>query len=206
MAFGRSPGLVQQAVASDGRAILVACSDLLPEPSGALLVLGRGPVQVPADAATVMLQALVAGGAVQIENDVHAVRLGLVDRLVEIVPGIGAQMTRILLVFDHAPEKRQAHQIQAEPGQQIPITLTHPVVPKQLHQAFTLGIAKALVQGRLQSALVIHGLGALAHHPELLNQPVAKVHAFEVNRAAVGAQPSRPLGVQHGQLGRGRRG
>ena len=73
-----APRLIQDAVAGHRAAILVAQGDLLPQPDGALLVFRAVPVFVPARAAAVMLPALAADGAVQIENHVDAALLGFI--------------------------------------------------------------------------------------------------------------------------------
>ncbi len=164
-----APWFVEQAVAGHRRSVAVARGDLLPQPGGAGLEGRRAPVQIALGAAAVVFRALAAGGAMQVEHHIDAAALGLGDGLVEVAPGVGAQLARLALVFEHGVDEGQAHQVETVAGQHIPIAFGDPIVAKQGHQALALGVAESPVEGRLQLALVVDAGRALPHHPKFID-------------------------------------
>ena len=202
---GGPPRLIERVEGRDDGLVLVARGNLLPQPFGAILILAAGPVFVLARTTGVVIGGLATHRAVQIKNDVNAAFLGLGNRPVQVFPGVRAQRLGLVLVLNHAPQNRQAHQVEAEGLELIPVALLHPVVAKQRNQALLLGVAQALGQLALQRALVDDAIAALTHHPEFLDQPIAQIRTLQFKRRATRPDPLCAVGTQEAQVHGGRR-
>jgi hypothetical protein len=134
----------------------------------------------------------------EIQDHVHAARFGLSDGLVEVVPGVGAQRERVGIILQQTVEEGHAHDIEVEAGDGVPVSIGDPVVTEHLHETLFLRGAKAARERVFEAALVRHV--ALAHHPHLLQEPVADVGALEDDRPAIGVHPPGASRLQHPDL------
>jgi hypothetical protein len=151
--------------------------------------------------------ALAADRAMQVENDVDTALGRLRNRLVQVLPGIGAQRVRSVLVLDEVVNERQAHDVETERGDAIPIAIGHPTVTERVHQTFALGVTEPRCEHALQRALIVHrgvvrGDDGVVHHPELEQQPVTQVQSAKVDASPVLIHPERALLPQSRQRGR----
>jgi len=192
--------------------------DALPEPSGLLLTSRIGPELVDVDAAGGAVDALAAGGTVQIEDDVDTGFFGHFHGAIEPFEGVRAQDKRALVVHEERVMERDANEIEAEGLELGELARGDPVGAEELHELGGARRAATGLQGGDEGVLVADLIRTRGEHPGFGEEPGPEVAAFEHDAlagfvdqpAAIGFETRQGRGVcrhhQRNQADRGQAG
>jgi hypothetical protein len=194
--FRRAHRFVEQVVAGDRGVVPVAARDVAPE---ALRLRDHGGVAEEAVdplLAGVVVLALPAGRAVQVEDDVEATRSGPVDGAVEPLDPFRLR--------EQVVEEREADAVETCRADPVEVAFVQPVVAQRGAEARRARRFEALLQDSPEGDVVADGtkvaaggrVGSERHHPDLFHQPAAQVDAAQHHRATRGVHQPRPPGLQ----------
>lgn len=161
--------LVDQIVSGDGGITLEMPGQGGPEVDGALLVDVVVPEVILPRFTGVVLPALPAGGAVQVEDDIHVRRIGQLHGVVEPGECVGPKRVGGLIFLQQPIVERHAHHVEAERFDQLEITRPDVTIAIKLQEMIEALLSEPLLQCAEELGLVVivlpFVLDAAAEHP-----------------------------------------